>query len=708
MTTPRRTRPPPRRSAAAVVVAAAASTAAAAVLTLLTAVAVAPAPSAALRLAGAPARADVGPPAASLLFASSAATVVLGNGSRARYARGRPVANPPLAVLRDRAPIADVPGFSPGGIFGDWDRLAVARLAGGPAGSPSAVTASRVSFVWHGVPSPATSVVYNTTDEYSFGSGVAAIGDVDGDGVAELAVSSGAQWPLLNVLFLDARSGLPRRVVKTNLTDDLCAPVTERVVVRDAPGRAPPVNVGFEERNFSACGVGLNTFASGYEAGPRFVGLGDVDGDGIPDVMSYQPNSPVLFVHFLTAAGVPSRTVPVNLQPYYGRQSNFAVFGPDYDQVWPLPGITGVADGGPGGAAVAVRALASPLPTPLPPSCFGPDRIPICDGPPPTESVVLLLRLDAAAGVVSTVQVGLDGRGGLDVPSLPVNGGTDLAGFGSVGFGFGPLPGGRAGLVLSDGDFGVSPAVSRLYLLEVAPDGTLAAGAATPVDDLFPALDLGRVESPYERRVEALLPVLAGDGGGGAAGGVPVLLKTVSPNVCLDASCNSLAPIRETWTARLVAEGDDGGVGGAEPTTMPTAAPTAEPTVEPTAAPTAEPTAAPTAAPTATPCSTPTAAPTRPPTATATTAPDTCGRQWAPCGGVAFTGARCCRSGLVCRRQDQWYSQCVAPSPVPPQLSPYAVCADAAGVPFRNHPCSPAYVCEASAPAYYQCRPAHP
>ncbi|GAB0489226.1 hypothetical protein MMPV_000443 [Pyropia vietnamensis] len=521
---------PPRRSTAA------SAAAAAATLTLLTAafVAVAPAATSALRLVGAPARAELGPPAASLLFASSAATVALGDGSRVRYARGRPVVNPPLADLRARAPIAEVSGFSPGGIFGEWDRLAVAPLVGVPTASTPAVTASRVSFVWHGLPSPSTSVVYNTTDEFSFGVGVAAVGDLDGDGVEELAVSSGAQWPLLNVLFLDAASGLPRRVVTTNLTADLCAPVTERVVVRDAPGRAPPVNVGFELRNFSACGAGRNTFASGGEAGPRFVRLGDVDGDGIPDVMSYQPNSPVLFVHFLTAAGVPSRTIPVNLQPYYGRESNFAVFGPDYDQVWPLPGITGVTDGSSGGAAVAVRALASPLPTPLPPSCFGPDRIPICDGPPPTESVVLLLRLDASAKVVSIVQVGLDGRGGLDVPSLSVNGGTDLAGFGSVGFGFGPLSGGRAGLLLSDGDFGVAPAVSRLYLLEVAPDGTLAAGAATPVDDLFPPLDLGVVQSPYERRVEALLPATVGDGGGGGAGGVPVLIKTVSPNVYAD------------------------------------------------------------------------------------------------------------------------------------------------------------------------------
>lgn len=504
MTTGWPARPLPRRSTAAIVV----------VLTLLATVAVAPAATSALRLAGAPARAELGPTAASLLFASSAATVALGDGSRVRYTRGRPVANPPLADLRARAPVAEVPDFSPGGVFGDWDRLAVAPLVGGP--NASSVTASQVSYVWHGLPSPATSIVYDTTDEFSFGSGVAAVGDVDGDGVEELAVSSGAQWPQLNVVFLDAASGLPRRVAKTNLTADLCAPVTERVVVQDAPGRAPPVNVGFENRNFSACGIGRNTFASGGEAGPRFVRVGDVDANGIADVMSYQPDSPVLFVHFLTAAGVPSRTVPVNLQPYYGRLSNFAVFEPGYDQVWPLPGISGVAGGGPGGAAVAVRALASPLPTPLPPSCFGPDRIPICDGPPPAESVVLLLRLDASAGLVSTVQIGLDGRGGFNVPSLPVNGGTDRAGFGSVGFGFGPLPGGRAGLVLSDGDFGVAPAVSRLYQLEVAPDGTLAAGAATPVDDLFPALDLGGIQSPYERRVEALLPVSAGDGGGSA------------------------------------------------------------------------------------------------------------------------------------------------------------------------------------------------
>lgn len=160
----------------------------------------------------------------------------------------------------------------------------------------------------------ATSVVYNTTDEFSWGAGVAAVGDLDGDGVAEVAVSSGAQWPTLNILFPDPVTGLAGRVVEANLTHPLCDPVTEWVPVRVSAGRgAPAVTVGFEDANFSARGAGRNTFAGGAEAGPRFVRLGDVDGDGVPDLLSYQPAAPTLWVHFMTPGGVPARTVGVNL-----------------------------------------------------------------------------------------------------------------------------------------------------------------------------------------------------------------------------------------------------------------------------------------------------------------------------------------------------------------------------------------------------------
>ena len=37
-------------------------------------------------------------------------------------------------------------------------------------------------------------------------------------------------------------------------------------------------------------------------------------------------------------------------------------------------------------------------------------------------------------------------------------------------------------------------------------------------------------------------------------------------------------------------------------------------------------------------------------------------RAWDQCGGSAFAGATCCAADATCRREDEWYAQCV-PSP---------------------------------------------
>ena len=44
-------------------------------------------------------------------------------------------------------------------------------------------------------------------------------------------------------------------------------------------------------------------------------------------------------------------------------------------------------------------------------------------------------------------------------------------------------------------------------------------------------------------------------------------------------------------------------------------------------------------------------------------APSPCpNRAWDQCGGRAFAGATCCAADATCRREDEWYAQCV-PSP---------------------------------------------
>lgn len=820
-----------------------------------------------------------------LIYARSTATLTLRGGRRVRYASTRPVADPGLTALAARAPIEAVPGFTPGSVYREWSRLGIDTL-------PAAATtdnmrpASSVA-VWHGI----GGMTANTTDEWSWGQGVAVAGDLDGDGVPELAVSSGQQWPLLNIVAVDPATGGVRSVVKTNLTADYCAPYMESVPLGGG-GRAPRT---FEQRSFTTCGLGNDRVGGvGYDTGPRFVAMGDVDGDGTPDLVGYQFGMPRVFLHLMAPDGSIKLTKPVDLRGWYSVTSSYSTAGPDIGQVYAL----GDLDGNGVGGAVAVRAFASPVPTPLPPSCFGPDFIPTCEAPAEPDSVLLVVGFDSAGAVAYTKPFGMDGVGGFPIESLPdnvnPNRNWDALGFGAVGLGLGQLPNGNTGVVVGAGGFGVVPSVSRFYLAEIDPDGAVANATAVLVDELFPPVgprltaflppDV-EVTTPWRRRVVEVLPL---EEGRASAIGSPltVLLRTATPNVCLAEGCAITSPIVESWRVTLDV---DRVAAGSRPTrpvatpaesTEPTPAPTPTPTADATPTPTPTADATPTPTPTtgatpaapaastststeattptatavvatpivtplatpppaagatpvpsagATPPSTPgsgsspptaatpallpsptvtpsrsaapTAAyasyPTAPPavtTAAVSAAPSTavggavppvaatftpgadagtkasavataaptaaggtvlpaavtasptvdggtvapipvgptttpaspphrrpgrrpstpangdlrCGRQWDQCGGALFRGARCCRDGLVCRRAHRWYAQCVAPRPVPPALPPYAVCAGRDGVPFSGRPCSPAYVCEESAPAYYQCRPAHP
>jgi chitinase len=85
---------------------------------------------------------------------------------------------------------------------------------------------------------------------------------------------------------------------------------------------------------------------------------------------------------------------------------------------------------------------------------------------------------------------------------------------------------------------------------------------------------------------------------------------------------------------------------------QPTPAPTP---VQPTPAPTpVQPTPAPTPV-----QPTPAPTPVQPTPAPTPVQPTTCSPVWAQCGGVNWSGPKCCVSGTRCNFQSQWYSQCI-------------------------------------------------
>lgn len=73
---------------------------------------------------------------------------------------------------------------------------------------------------------------------------------------------------------------------------------------------------------------------------PWLVPLGDFNNDGVPDLLSYQPGAPVLFVDFMTAEGVPARSLPLDVQGIVGEALKSHVTGPNHNQAWPLDGPT--------------------------------------------------------------------------------------------------------------------------------------------------------------------------------------------------------------------------------------------------------------------------------------------------------------------------------------------------------------------------------
>ncbi|OQR89831.1 hypothetical protein ACHHYP_06006 [Achlya hypogyna] len=104
--------------------------------------------------------------------------------------------------------------------------------------------------------------------------------------------------------------------------------------------------------------------------------------------------------------------------------------------------------------------------------------------------------------------------------------------------------------------------------------------------------------------------------------------------------------------------------GADTPTSGPGPAPTNGPSPAPTSGPTAAPTAAPTDAPTDEPwddvTDEPTEAPTKKPSSKPTHAPSKDGKKkWEQCGGKTYKGATSCQEGLECKKQDDWYSQCI-------------------------------------------------
>merc|ERR1712032_156730 len=69
----------------------------------------------------------------------------------------------------------------------------------------------------------------------------------------------------------------------------------------------------------------------------------------------------------------------------------------------------------------------------------------------------------------------------------------------------------------------------------------------------------------------------------------------------------------------------------------------------------------------------PTPAPTPVPAQTPTPMPSpggSCGDTWSQCGGNGWSGATCCTTGNTCRRNHEWYSQCVPGSPQTPVPTP--------------------------------------
>jgi len=180
-------------------------------------------------------------------------------------------------------------------------------VGGSPAGPGSVVTQSKISQSQGGFAGA-------LEDLDQFGDGLASIGDLDGDGIGDLAVgatgadrgglNSGALW----ILFMNA-DGTVRESRRTN------------------DGTAG-FGVGISGEGYQ----GALPYASAL--GAAITGLGDLDGDGIPDLAVGAPelDTPALacagfitscdrggyFVLFMRADGIPASSVRMSAEENFG------------------------------------------------------------------------------------------------------------------------------------------------------------------------------------------------------------------------------------------------------------------------------------------------------------------------------------------------------------------------------------------------------
>ncbi len=330
-----------------------------------------------------------------------------------------------------------------------------------------------------------------------FGDATAAVGDLDGNGIQDVAVgapgtddggaSRGAVW----ILFLGANGTVigQQKISATaggfagTLADgDQLGTAVDAIGDLDGDGR-DELAVGTEgEKLFvlflSAGGTvtaaqeiaaGVGGFAGALDAGDRFGssvgGLGDVDGDGIPDLAVGAPgdddggsNRGAAWVLFLDASGSVTGE-----QKLSGTEGNFGAGLSNGDALGTA--VEGLEDMD--GDGVGELAIGAPLTN-------GIDFVVPAPGSPPTqvaapdEGVLFLVFLDASGMAKSKVEIGqgLAGFGGM--PFVNHRLGTELTALGDLdGNGVRDL---AAGMPNRNSSIG---AVGGFYELFLAGDGTV-------------------------------------------------------------------------------------------------------------------------------------------------------------------------------------------------------------------------------------------
>jgi hypothetical protein len=127
---------------------------------------------------------------------------------------------------------------------------------------------------------------------------ITAVGDFNGDGAADIAVS-GSFYPGDFFVRLGNGDGTFRNPIKTDLPEYVIA-------VRDLNGDGNLDILGADGANkvFVCFGVGDGTFRAGplydlgiYHAANPYIGLGDVNRDGVPDIISVAYNRDTVSIH---------------------------------------------------------------------------------------------------------------------------------------------------------------------------------------------------------------------------------------------------------------------------------------------------------------------------------------------------------------------------------------------------------------------------